>query len=129
MGAGGWKEKILGTHCKSSKYRQGPTLGSCSNSFRCEELSPSTQLYRTLIWSCELKKDTHTQKAENMKTPFYTSFFGVYCKLHINSLGIRSISHPATKPTAFCPGLVLGPDFASPCFVRAKYQAELKVDW
>ena len=35
MGAGGWKEKILGTHCKSSKQGQGPTIGSCSNGFRC----------------------------------------------------------------------------------------------
>ena len=39
------------------------------------------------------------------------------------------ISHSARKPTALCPGLVLGPDFASPCFVRARYQAGFNVDW
>ena len=55
----------------------------------------SRQLYRTLIWSCELKKKTkkHThKKAENMQTPFYISFYWVYHKLHINFLGIRSIN-------------------------------------
>ena len=47
-----------------------------------------------------------------MQTPFCTSFYWVYYKLHISFLGIRSIGHSAIKPTALCPGLVLGPYFA-----------------
>ena len=64
-----------------------------------------------------------------MQTPFHTSFYWVYYKLHINFLSIRFISHSAIEPTALCPGLVLGPDFASPCFFRAKYQAGINVNW
>ena len=54
-----------------------------------------------------------------MQTLFHTSFYWVYCKLHVNFLSIRSISYSAIEPTALCPGLILGPDFASLCFFQS----------
>ena len=128
---GGWRVERANSWNSGKIFEaraRANTMDLCKRSLMLKNSPPQDNFTERLYGVVSLKK--HAQKnPKNMKIPFHTSFYWVYNKLHINFLGIWSISHLAIKPTALCPGSVLGPDFASPSFVRAKYQAGFSVDW